>query len=242
MSGARSPAVRFSPRLRAAIACATAVVLLPGCVREQVSPDATEFHYKWWACVAGLLPLVYAGLLVGKHPSTWINGAWRPWWMFREWDHLDLIRAAGAVALLLIGPFQLANRVVVTADAFEESNVLGLRSTRRVAWADVARLDVKMDPPGGRMLPGDKKQHDKKPSLVGVLRAGGTQEFQGWLINQAQPEIIRRARAAGVPVLETPNPGAMPAAAAPMAPAGPGGFQAFPPGGAPHFPRGPQRP
>jgi hypothetical protein len=200
---------------------ATAVALLvacPGCVRESVSPEAAEYHYKWWVWLWGLTPLVIAGVMVRKYPTLWIDGAWRPWWLFRDWHLDDFGRAAVFLILAIIGPFQLCNRMAVDDRGFESDNALGLRAYRRVAWTDVSRVDVKTASPVGEWTPDQDRAHRKAPDLVAVFRDGRTQEFRGWLVAEATQEIVRRARAAGVAVAETDAPGAPGAPGAPPPP------------------------
>ncbi len=189
-----------------------------GCVRESVSPDAADYHYKWWVWLWGLTPLVLAVVIVRKYPTTWIDGAWRPWWMFREWNLADDGRLVGCLVFAIIAPFQLCNRVSVDHLGMQSDNALGLRALRRVAWTDVSRVDVKTASPVGPWTPDQDRAHRKAPDLVVVLKDGRTEEFRGWLVADARPEIERRARAAGIIVVETDAPGAAPPGPAPLAP------------------------
>jgi hypothetical protein len=141
---------------------------------------------------------------------VWIHGAWRPWWKFRDWDYLDALRAGGAIVLAFLAPWQLANRVVVDRNAIQQSNALGLRAARRIEWTELSRLQLRADQPPRGALPDDRREHDKQPTFTAVLKNGDAEEFRGWLIDAAMPEIARRAREAGVIVGEAGLPGIAP--------------------------------
>jgi hypothetical protein len=133
--------------------------------------------------------------------------------------------------LLVVAPFQLGNRVEVGPQHFQEGNAFGLRTTRRIAWSDLRRIDVKSAQAPGKWTPDRDKAHDKKPDMVAVFKDNQTQEFRGALPMAAREEIQRRARAAGVMVVTTDNPGMVPGLAPqPMQGiAVPQGGRAFPP-------------
>jgi hypothetical protein len=226
--------------LRVPLAFAVAILACTGCVRESVAADAAEFHFKWWAWLWGLVPLGVAWLAWDRHPSTWIDGAWRPWWKFRDWGHRDLLSFFGCIVLAVIMPFQTAGRLVVDSQGIVQSNSLGLKPTRAMPWSSVARLDLTGADDADLNLADRIKEAKRKsrPSVTAVLKNGQSEAFRGWLVDAALPEIISRARAAGVPVIGPPGanaaPGGQPAFPAPPAGAPFGNEQ---PGAAPAFGR-----
>jgi hypothetical protein len=215
-----------------AVALIALLVMMSGCVRERTTDDLTTYHYKWWVWVGAIaVPLAFLGMALARHPTTWVNGVWRPWWKFRGWNYKDALTALTAVMLLVVAPFQLGNRVEVGPQHFQEGNAFGLRTTRRIAWSDLRRIDVKSAQAPGKWTPDRDKAHDKKPDMVAVFKDNQTQEFRGALPMAAREEIQRRARAAGVMVVTTDNPGMVPGLAPqPMQGiAVPQGGRAFPP-------------
>jgi hypothetical protein len=184
---------------------ALALLAATGCVRESVAADAAEYHFKWWSWLWGLVALGIAGVALARHPTTWIDGAWRPWWTFRGWGSRDLVSFFGCLALAVIMPVQTAGRLEVDGLGIVRSNALGLKPTRTTPWSEVARLDFSTNAANLDVAERIKQaRRSSKPSLVAVLKNGDTVELGGWLVDAATPEIIRRARTAGVPLVAPP--------------------------------------
>jgi hypothetical protein len=195
-----------SARQGALVAIILTLLAATGCVSESVAADAAMYHFKWWSWLWGLVAIGVAGLALARHPTTWIDGAWRPWWTFRGWGHRDLISFFGCLALALIMPMQTAGRLVVDGQGIVRSNDFGLKPTLTTSWSDIARLDFSTNDANLDVAERLKEARRKsKPSAVAVLKNGESVELTGWLVDAATPEIIRRARAAGVALVDPPE-------------------------------------
>jgi len=175
-----------------------ALLMLTGCVRERASGEILVVNFRWWTMLWAIVPASFAGICFAKHPSTWINGKWRPWWKFQGWEVKEFSYTLAALVVIPIAVAHIFDRVEVTPDHFLESSASPLRGTRRVLFREVRRIEVPPDKPDGTRMQVGRRKQETPPELLVDLTDGRREFFNGWLVRAALPTILNRAREAGV--------------------------------------------
>jgi hypothetical protein len=181
-----------------------ATLPLAGCVREHADGNTIVVTYPWWSVLGGiLLPMILLSFIVSKHPRTWVNGKWIPWWRMYRWNIPEFGFVGGLLAAMVLASMIFLDRLEVTPDYMRESSLSPLRGTRQIAFRDVQRIEL--PPPNDDGFLGIKQPRKKTPPAMRVFLKDGREEvFNGRQIRHALTKIIANAHNAGVIVTNEP--------------------------------------
>lgn len=159
---------------------AVVALMLSGCVEKTEEAGRSTYGFAGW-----VIALVIIGGLVSV-PLGWVVRR-----LSERWGWVLMI--VGPIALVIVAPALFLDRVVVDNQHFEARYGFWFApTTHDLTYADVRSMTVVA-------VPGRRGQ--TKYELHCALRNGGeTVVHVGDLVRYAVPEILTRARAAGVPV------------------------------------------
>lgn len=183
------------------------LIVQSGCIREHTSGDTLILRMKWWTLLWGfVVPIAVGAIMFAKHPSIWVNGKWQPWWKLRGWDAREIGYAVGVLVVMpLMSIAFLFDRFEVAPDHIREISLSPFRGTRRIAFSDIARVELRSPATNDGMWRGLKPRKEKTPPTMRVVLKGGRQEdFEGQLIRHGLRTILERLRKVGVPVANAP--------------------------------------